>query len=62
MTLAGARKHAETIELVKQGIDPRYVRKTEKSNNEQIPIFSELWENWLSFREKPTNQWGSYTG
>ncbi|EGF5356286.1 TPA: site-specific integrase [Escherichia coli] len=52
MTLAQAREaHAEAIELVKQGIDPRYVRKTEKSNNEQMPIFSELWENWLSFRE-----------
>ena len=52
MTLAQAREaHAEAIELVKQGIDPRYVRKTEKTNNEQIPIFSELWENWLSFRE-----------
>ncbi|EFM0185734.1 tyrosine-type recombinase/integrase [Escherichia coli] len=52
MTLAQAREaHAEAIELVKQGIDPRYVRKTEKTNNEQMPIFSELWENWLSFRE-----------
>ena len=52
MTLAQAREaHAEAIELVKQGFDPRYVRKTEKSNNEQMPIFSELWENWLSFRE-----------
>ncbi|HBA6203310.1 TPA: tyrosine-type recombinase/integrase [Escherichia coli] len=52
MTLAQAREaHAEAIELMKQGIDPRYVRKTEKSNNEQMPIFSELWENWLSFRE-----------
>ena len=52
MTLAQAREaHAEAIELVKQGIDPRYVRKTEKTNNERMPIFSELWENWLSFRE-----------
>lgn len=52
MTLAQAREaHAEAIELVKQGVDPRYVRKTEKTNNEQMPIFSELWENWLSFRE-----------
>ena len=52
MTLAQAREaHAEAIELVKQGIDPRYVRKTEKTNNDPMPIFSELWENWLSFRE-----------
>ncbi|MCX9907288.1 Arm DNA-binding domain-containing protein [Escherichia coli] len=37
MTLAQAREaHAEAIELVKQGIDPRYVRKTEKTNNEVV--------------------------
>ncbi|GKW20729.1 integrase [Pectobacterium araliae] len=51
MTLAQAREaHAEAVELVKQGIDPRYARKTEKQQNEQMPIFSQLWENWLVFR------------
>lgn len=52
MTLAQAREaHAEAVELVKQGIDPRYARKSAKEQNEKMPIFSELWENWLSFRE-----------
>ncbi|MBZ6971701.1 site-specific integrase [Klebsiella grimontii] len=51
MTLAQAREeHAEAVELVKQGIDPRYVRKTTKQQNEQMPIFSQLWESWLAFR------------
>jgi len=52
MTLAQAREaHAEAVELVKQGIDPRYVRKAEKRQNEQMPIFSKLWEDWLVLRE-----------
>ena len=52
MTLAQAREtHAEAIELVKQGIDPRYARKSAKEQNEKMPIFSELWETWMSFRE-----------
>lgn len=51
MTLAQAREaHAEAVELVKQGIDPRYARKTEKQQNEKMPIFSQLWESWLAFR------------
>lgn len=51
MTLAQAREaHAEAVELVKQGIDPRYARKAEKQQNEQMPIFSKLWESWLAFR------------
>lgn len=52
MTLAQAREaHAEAVELVKQGIDPRYARKEEKRQNEQMPIFSTLWEDWLVLRE-----------
>lgn len=52
MTLAQAREaHAEAVELVKQGIDPRYARKAEKRQNEQMPIFSKLWEDWLVLRE-----------
>lgn len=52
MTLAQAREaHAEAVELVKQGIDPRYARKAEKQQNEQMPIFSKLWEDWLVLRE-----------
>ncbi len=51
MSLAKARDaHAEAVELVKQGIDPRYARKAEKKENEQMPIFSELWQNWLEFK------------
>lgn len=51
MTLAQAREaHAEAVELVKQGIDPRYARKAEKQQNEQMPIFSKLWEDWLLLR------------
>lgn len=52
MTLAQAREaHAEAVELVKLGIDPRYSRKAEKRQNEQMPIFSKLWEDWLELRE-----------
>lgn len=51
ISLAKARElHANALELVKQGIDPRYARKTEKKENEQMPIFSELWQNWLAFK------------
>ncbi|CAH6139734.1 hypothetical protein AN2353V1_3342 [Citrobacter koseri] len=40
MTLAQAREaHADALALVKQGIDPRYARKTEKQQNEKMPIF-----------------------
>ena len=43
MTLSQAREaHADALALVKQGIDPRYARKTEKQQNEQMPIFSQL--------------------
>lgn len=70
MSLAKAREvHAEAVELVKQGIDPRYARKADKQLNSQMPIFSELWENWLEFktRTKPisdrtlTDYKGTYT-
>ncbi|MEQ9923705.1 integrase arm-type DNA-binding domain-containing protein [Pectobacterium brasiliense] len=51
MGLAQARQaHAEAAELVKKGIDPRYARKNEKQQNEQMPIFADLWQNWLAFR------------
>jgi integrase len=53
MSLAKAREvHAEAVELIQQGIDPRHVRKTEKQTNAQMPTFSELWTNWLEFRSR----------
>jgi len=44
MTLAQAREaHAEAVELVKQGIDPLYVRKTTKRTNAYFfPIVGKL--------------------
>ncbi|PWC10036.1 integrase [Brenneria roseae subsp. americana] len=53
MTLAQARQaHAEAVEWVKKGIDPRYVRQNEKQQNEQMLTFAELWKDWLTFRAK----------
>lgn len=53
MGLAQARQaHAEATDFVKKGIDPRYAKKIEKQQNEQMPIFSELWKNWLTFRKE----------
>lgn len=51
MSLAQVREtHAKAVELVKQGIDPRHARIEDKKANEKMPVFSELWENWLEFR------------
>lgn len=52
MGLAQARKaHADAIELVRKGIDPRHIRKNEKQKNEQMIIYSELWKDWIEFRK-----------
>ncbi len=53
MGLAQARKaHADAIELVRKGIDPRHIRKKmKKQKNEQMIIYSELWKDWIEFRK-----------
>lgn len=58
MTLSQAREaHADALALVKQGIDPRYARKTEKQQNEQMPIFHNYEKTgWHSV--KPINPLG----
>lgn len=53
MGLAQARQaHAEAADFVKKGIDPRYAKKIEKQQNEKMPIFADLWKNWLAFRKE----------
>ena len=51
MTLAKARQeHAKAVALVKSGINPRHSRIQEKTQNEQMPILSELFQSWLALR------------
>jgi len=51
MTLAKARQeHAKAVALVKSGINPRHSRVQEKTQNEQMPILSALFQSWLAFR------------
>lgn len=58
MTLSQAREaHADALALVKQGIDPRYARKTEKQQNEKCRFFHNYEKTgWHSV--KPINPLG----
>lgn len=51
LTLSDAKAaHAEAVELVRKGIDPRHVRTEQKAANLEMPTLAKLFDDWLAFK------------
>ena len=49
-------RHAEAVELVRQGIDPRYYQRQTKAENEVMPLLGEYFTEWLSHKSTATGR------